>query len=130
MLDSGLGRVPREQEMLKGHLPRVIYHHVYLYTKIMLKRVLRSAQSLLDHSSAGSRVIKKKKKKPLSSQFCTNETAKARFWPWLGPFSGKSLPNLSRWCLLARQLQGGIQAVFNYGRMKTPCLLWSKLPLD
>ena len=31
MLDSGLalGGVPREQKMLKGHLPRVIYHHLY-----------------------------------------------------------------------------------------------------
>jgi len=24
-----LGGVPREQKMLKGHLPNVIYHHVY-----------------------------------------------------------------------------------------------------
>ena len=24
-----LGRVPREQKMLKGHLPRVVYHRVY-----------------------------------------------------------------------------------------------------
>ena len=29
-----LGGVPREQKMLKGHLPRVIYHQVYEYTKI------------------------------------------------------------------------------------------------
>ena len=27
-------RVLREQKMLKGHLPRFIYHQVYLYTKI------------------------------------------------------------------------------------------------
>jgi len=33
MTDS-LGGVPREQKMLKGHLPRVIYHQVYYYTKI------------------------------------------------------------------------------------------------
>jgi len=26
-------RVPREQKMLKGHLPRVIYHQAYQYTK-------------------------------------------------------------------------------------------------
>ena len=26
--------LPREQKMLKGHLPRVMYHHVYWYTKI------------------------------------------------------------------------------------------------
>ena len=30
LLDSGLGGVPREQKMLKGHLPRVIYHRIYL----------------------------------------------------------------------------------------------------
>ena len=30
MIDSGLvGGVPREQKMLQGHLPRVIYHQVY-----------------------------------------------------------------------------------------------------
>ena len=27
--------VPREQKMLKGHLPRVLYHQVYLYTQII-----------------------------------------------------------------------------------------------
>ena len=26
VIDSGLGGVPREQKMLKGHLPRVLYH--------------------------------------------------------------------------------------------------------
>ena len=26
---SSLGGVPREQKMLKGHLPRVVYHQVY-----------------------------------------------------------------------------------------------------
>ena len=29
MLESCLGGVPREQRMLKAHLPRVIYHQVY-----------------------------------------------------------------------------------------------------
>jgi len=33
LLDDGdrlrVGWVPREQKMLKGHLPRVIYHQVY-----------------------------------------------------------------------------------------------------
>jgi len=37
MIDSGLvgsmGGVPRDQKMFKGHLPRVIYHQVYEYTK-------------------------------------------------------------------------------------------------
>ena len=31
---TSLGGVPREQKMFKGHLPRVIYHQVYQYTKI------------------------------------------------------------------------------------------------
>jgi len=26
---TSLGGVPREQKMLRGHLPRVIYHQVY-----------------------------------------------------------------------------------------------------
>ena len=30
-----LGGVPREQKMLKGHLPRVKYHQVSSYTKII-----------------------------------------------------------------------------------------------
>ena len=29
-----MGRVSQEQKMLKGHLPRVIYHQVYYYKKI------------------------------------------------------------------------------------------------
>jgi hypothetical protein len=37
------GGVPREQKMLKGHLPRVIYPQVNLYTKIM-KTVERVSQ--------------------------------------------------------------------------------------
>ena len=28
------GGVPREQKMLKGHLPRVIHHKAYSYTKM------------------------------------------------------------------------------------------------
>ena len=28
------GGVPPEPKMLKGHLPRVIYHQIYLVTKI------------------------------------------------------------------------------------------------
>jgi len=42
--DSGLavqvGGVPREQKMLKGHLPRVTCHQVYQYTKIETFEVL------------------------------------------------------------------------------------------
>jgi len=30
VIDSALGGVPREQKILKGHLPRVIYHRAYL----------------------------------------------------------------------------------------------------
>jgi len=29
-----MGGAPREQKVLKGHLPRVIYQQVYYYTKI------------------------------------------------------------------------------------------------
>ena len=31
-----MGGVSREQKMLKGHLPRVIYHQVYWYTIIII----------------------------------------------------------------------------------------------
>ena len=31
--ETSLGGVPREQKMLQGHLPRVIYQQVYQYTK-------------------------------------------------------------------------------------------------
>ena len=31
---SNVDRLPREQKMLKGHLPRVIFHQVYWYMKI------------------------------------------------------------------------------------------------
>jgi len=34
-----LGGVPLEQKMLKGHLPRVIYHHVNKYMKIIVSRL-------------------------------------------------------------------------------------------
>ena len=30
---TSLGGVPREQKILKGHLPRVIYHQVYKHAK-------------------------------------------------------------------------------------------------
>ena len=32
---SHLGGVPQEQKMIKGHLSRVTYHQVYVYTKKM-----------------------------------------------------------------------------------------------
>jgi len=38
---TSLGRVPREQKMLKGHLPRVICHQVYEYTKTIVWCKLR-----------------------------------------------------------------------------------------
>ena len=31
--EATLGVVPQAQKMLKGHLPRVLYHQVYMYTK-------------------------------------------------------------------------------------------------
>ena len=37
--------VPREQKMLEGHLPRVIYHGVYQYAKILMEP-LKSRASL------------------------------------------------------------------------------------
>jgi len=37
---TSLGGVPREQKMLKGHLPRVIYHQVYKYTKMKIFQVV------------------------------------------------------------------------------------------
>jgi len=37
----------------------------------------------------------------MSSDFGTHKTAKARFWPWLEPFSDKSLQILSIISLLA-----------------------------
>jgi len=46
--------------MLKGHLPRVIYHQVYL----SIRRVMADAL-------------------PVSSEHGTCKTVKARFWPWL-----------------------------------------------
>jgi len=57
-----LNGVPREQTMLKRHLPRVIYHQVYLYTTTDLERigelvlwfVLRFLRSLV--SASGFRV--------------------------------------------------------------------------
>ena len=40
VVDSGLGGVPREQKMLKGHLPRVIYHREYtLVNEVCTSRV-------------------------------------------------------------------------------------------
>ena len=38
---TSLGRVPREQNMIQGHLPRVTYHQVYLYMKINSLKVFR-----------------------------------------------------------------------------------------
>jgi hypothetical protein len=43
------GGVPREQKMLKGHLPIVIYHEVYQYTNLR-KPDERRAASTLNHT--------------------------------------------------------------------------------
>ena len=37
-----LGGVPREQKMLQGHLPRVMYHQVYQCTKIKIRQFAHS----------------------------------------------------------------------------------------
>jgi len=42
---TSLGGVPREQKMLKGHLPTVKYHQVYKYTKIRSVRPTAFSQS-------------------------------------------------------------------------------------
>ena len=42
-----LGGVPREQKMLKGHLPRVMYHQVYEYTKINVLKTFEGVPSSL-----------------------------------------------------------------------------------
>ena len=51
MIDSGLGGVPREQKMLKGHLPRVIYHQVCYYTKIKRRSLVWTFA--LEHERGG-----------------------------------------------------------------------------
>jgi len=48
-----MGGVPREQKMLKGHLPRVIYHQVYKYTKIIWP-LLEGAKPLSESRPRGS----------------------------------------------------------------------------
>jgi hypothetical protein len=70
---SCLEGVPREQNMLKGHLPRVIYHQVYWYTKIKVPGL-----------------------GPLSSKYGTLKKVKARFWPWhIQDSQGQILGNLA-----------------------------------
>jgi len=52
-----LGGVLSEQRMLKGHLPRVIYHQVYSYTKITpSKRGLEEAGGRMRDISYGNRL--------------------------------------------------------------------------
>jgi len=50
-----LGGVPREQKMLKGHPPRVIYHQVYSYTKITSST---GSSALAPRSQGASSAIK------------------------------------------------------------------------
>ena len=45
---TSLGGLPREQNMLQGHLPRVIHHQVCLYTKIGPKAVPPAEESRRD----------------------------------------------------------------------------------
>jgi len=100
-----MGGVPREQKMLKGHLPRVIYHQAYLYTKSRKtpladthdacegcshRNVQRfrgglvfKAHRLLYHSTLALRVIKKKKFAPSSLYY--NEKCVAQLQILLAP---------------------------------------------
>jgi len=59
-----LGGVPREQKMLKGHLPRVIYHQVYQFTKKRISEpTLRKFQlvSWRGHPEFSKKIFLKKK---------------------------------------------------------------------
>ena len=52
---ESLGGVPRVQKMLKGHLPRVMYHQAYQYTKT---RFFSTKQSVgPNHTPLGAHVI-------------------------------------------------------------------------
>jgi hypothetical protein len=72
-----LGGVPRAQKMLMGHLPRVIHHQA--------------------HEDCGSEL------RPLSRDFETSQTSKARFWP---PRSGEDPQKLWNTSLSARRRFG------------------------
>ena len=50
-----LGRVPREQKMLKGHLPRVIYHQVYKYMNIKPFKVFPRGSEAYPGEGGGGR---------------------------------------------------------------------------
>ena len=56
---TSLGGVPREQKMLKGHLPRVIYHQVYWYRKInsSWRKIRTRNRSSSQNAQAFNRVI-------------------------------------------------------------------------
>ena len=59
VIDSGLGwlaqrilgGVPREQKMLKGHLPRVIYHQLLVYEDNRALTLLSSAHTHFPNAS-------------------------------------------------------------------------------
>ena len=67
LIDSGLvgstdlGGVPREQKMLKGHLPKVIYHRMYF-------RIRRTSEILAaDNEMQGTRSSKTSRRTDMSS---------------------------------------------------------------
>ena len=91
---TSLGGVPQEQNMLKGHLPRVIYHQVHYHTKITSsrehthpprERALRRTPSL---------------RRPPVSQYRRELryrcTSLIRNIPHLGPYS-RPMPRALRW---------------------------------
>ena len=69
---TSLGGVPREQEMLKGHLPRVLYHRVLVYQDPDDSGIGGADWDQLDAKTRTS----------LSSEYGAYKAVKARFWPW------------------------------------------------
>ena len=87
-----LGGVPRELKMLKGHLPRVIYHQLYWYTKIMQPRVGRTNRARGRHEWARE-PLSLRLKVHLGPVTRVNKRGKNRLWRrGDGPTSGRDGP--------------------------------------
>ena len=50
--------VLREKKMLKGHLPKVIYHQVYLYAKMQALKVFSSRSAAVHVLYRGNSIIR------------------------------------------------------------------------